>query len=64
MEEHYKQAYAKIQRDRWKLLKQNKRYREALEAIAYSAEKPEGKITTRVDAKYIASKALEGEEID
>ena len=44
------------------LEQQNKRYREALEAIAYFDEKEEGEATTRIDAKYIARKALEGEE--
>ena len=35
MEEHYKQAFIKVQRDRQKLIKQNKRLREAIiEAIA------------------------------
>ena len=44
------------------LEKQNERYREALEAIAYFDDKEEGETTTRIDAKYIARKALEGEE--
>lgn len=43
-------------------LKQNKRYREALEAIAYFDDKEEGEVATRIDVKYIARKALEGEE--
>ena len=43
------------------LEQQNKRYREALEAIAYFDDKEEGETTTRIDAKYIARKALEGE---
>lgn len=35
MEERYKQAYIKVQKDRQKLIKQNKRLREAIiEAIA------------------------------
>src|SRR5690625_3492395 len=44
------------------LEKQNKRYREALEAIAYFDDKEEGEVATRIDVKYIARKALEGEE--
>ena len=40
---------------------QNKRYREALESIACFDDKEEGETTTRIDAKYIARKALEGE---
>jgi hypothetical protein len=35
MEEHYKQAYIKVQRDRQKLIKQNKRYKQALEFYAH-----------------------------
>ena len=46
----------------YELKQQIKRYREALEAIAYFDDKEEGKTTTRIDAKYIARKALEGEE--
>ena len=46
----------------WKSEQQLKRYREALEAIAYFDDKEEGETTTRIDAKYIARKALEGEE--
>lgn len=42
--------------------KQNQRYREALEAIAYFDDKEEGEVATRIDAKYIARKALEDEE--
>jgi len=34
MDEHYKQAYIKVQRDRQEILDQNKRYREALEFYA------------------------------
>lgn len=41
---------------------QNKRYSEALEAIAYFDDKEEGEAATRIDAKYIARKALEGEK--
>ena len=41
---------------------QIKRYREALESIACFDDKEEGETTTRIDAKYIARKALEGEE--
>ena len=37
----------------------NERYREALEAIAYFEDKEEGEVVTRIDAKYIARKALE-----
>ena len=40
------------------LEKQNKRYREALEAIAYFDDKEEGEVATRIDVKYIAHKAL------
>ena len=43
------------------LEQQNKRYNEALEAIAYFDDKEEGEAATRIDAKYIARKALEGE---
>ena len=46
----------------YRLQEQNKRYREALEAIAYFDDKEEGEATTRIDAKYIARKALEDEE--
>ena len=46
----------------YELEQQIKRYREALEAIAYFDDKEEGKTTTRIDAKYIARKALEGEK--
>ena len=42
------------------LEQQIKRYREALEAIAYFDDKEEGEATTRIDVKYIARKALEG----
>ena len=44
------------------LKEQNKRYREALEAIAYFDDKEEGEAATRIDARYIARKALEDEE--
>ena len=33
MDEHYKQAYIKVQRDRQEILDQNKRYREAIKNI-------------------------------
>ena len=33
MEEHYKQAFIKVQRDRQKLIEQNKRYRKAINNI-------------------------------
>ena len=46
MEERYKQAYVEVQRDRWKLQKQNKRYREALEW--YSENSPKGNIADEV----------------
>ena len=36
MEERYKRAYAKAQKDRWKLQKQNERYRKALMFYARS----------------------------
>ena len=42
------------------LEQQIKRYREALEAIAYFDDKEEGGVATRIDVKYIARKALEG----
>jgi|SRR5690606_35193867 len=41
---------------------QIKRYQEALEAIACFDDKEEGEAATRIDARYIARKALEGEE--
>jgi len=55
MEERYKQAYVEVQRDRWKLQKQNKRYREALMTISVGDDH---------FAKYedIARDALEAEK--
>lgn len=46
------------------LEQQIRRYQEALEAIAYFDDKEEGGVATRIDVKYIARKALEGEEIE
>ena len=58
MEERYKQAYIEVQRDRSKLQKQNKRYREALEKIS------RGEITyaDSFGMINIARKALEESE--
>ena len=53
-----------LEKENWELKEQNKRYREALEAIAYFDDKEEGKVATRIDVKYIAHKALEGEDYE
>jgi len=53
MNEQYKQAYIKVQRDRQKLMKQNKCYREAI-------EKAIDKLTwNSVESEKILLKALE-----
>lgn len=64
MEEHYKQAYIKVQRDRQKLIKQNKRYKQALEEIIRQHE-----LEDEIDdydfmwnVKQIARQALESEK--
>ena len=51
-----------LERENRELKEQNKRYREALEAIAYFDDKKEGEVATRIDVKYIARQALEDEE--
>ena len=48
-----------LEEENRELKEQNKRYREALEAIAYFDDKEEGEVATRIDVKYIARKALE-----
>lgn len=70
-EEVYRNAYIKVQRDRHRLMEQNKRYREALEFYAeqdnYEWEtsyRPQQEIDCMVidDGGHTARKALEGEE--
>ena len=55
-------AYHRETKATSRLRDENKRYREALEAIAYFDDKEEGEVATRIDVKYIARKALEGEK--
>ena len=59
-EEVYRDSYIKVQKDRDRLIEQNKRYREALEKISA----PIYKVTyaDMVAVKRIARQALEGEE--
>lgn len=52
-------SFLAYQKEIEELREQNKRYREALEAIAYFEDKEEGEVATRIDVKYIARKALE-----
>jgi len=56
MDEHYKQAYIKVQRDRQKLMEQNKRYRRTVEEAIKDLENE-----CLWDA-LIKLKALEGDE--
>ena len=64
MEERYKQAYVEVQRDRWKLQKQNKRYREALEFIGNHVNESElmNNTMNRELVKEVIEKALKESE--
>lgn len=57
MEELYKQAYIKVQRDRQKLIEQNKRYRKAIEKSLHEVRYGYSDV-----AEEILLEALEGEK--